>query len=311
MNPSVTRMLPKPSYLRLFEYQKRRMAYAIYAPDLPLLFFILFSRIASGLSILSVFFPPSTLWIGVAFLCMVLATAASITHLTVPTRFLTMIINHRSPLVWEIRLAGAFTGSLGAQLLSRMGFLPGFETLLLWTSLLLSILFLISTGWAYRFHTHPAWKTSLLPAYYLASASMIGVALYSITFENPFFGLLTGALLCAQGLLILLYLNHLYKESWTSLKNIALSREQWISLAFLGSVILVPGLITFVAFLTKNVEWFAGVMALSNVAAVVFERILFFKVEKPVFFLSRTKNPDDSFSFKSWILHRPRLFPKG
>jgi hypothetical protein len=30
---------------------------------------------------------------------MVLATAASITHLTVPSRFLTMIINSRSPLV--------------------------------------------------------------------------------------------------------------------------------------------------------------------------------------------------------------------
>src|SRR4030043_473166 len=131
MNPSVTGMLPKPAYLRLFEYQKRRMANVGYASDLPLLFFILFSRIASGLSILSVFFTPSILWMGSAFLCMVLAAVASITHLTVPARFLHMIINHRSPLVWEIRLAGALPSSLGAQFLTRMGFLPGFEPLFL------------------------------------------------------------------------------------------------------------------------------------------------------------------------------------
>jgi DMSO reductase anchor subunit len=311
MSPSATKMLPKPSYLRLFEYQKRRMAYAIYSPDFPLLFFIFFSRIASGLSILSVFFPPSVLWIGVAFLCMVLATAASITHLSVPTRFLTMIINHRSPLVWEIRLAGALTISLGAQLLSRMGFLPGFEILLFWTSPLLSVLFLISTGWAYGFHTHPAWKTPLLPAYYLASASMIGMALYSITFQNPFFRLLTVALLCTEGFLILLYLNHLYEASWTSLENIVLGKERWISAGFLGSVILVPGLITFATLFVRNVELFAEVLALSNGVAVVFERILFFRVEKQTFFLSRTPNSEESFSFKPWILRRPRLFFKG
>jgi len=311
VNPSATKMLPKPSYLRLFEYQKRRMAYAIYSPDLPLLLFIFFSRIASGLSILSVFFPPSIPWIGAAFLCMVLATAASITHLTVPTRFLTMIINNRSPLVWEIRLAGALTTSLGTQLLSRMGFLPGFEALLLWTTFLLSILFLISTGWAYGFHTHPAWKTPLLPAYYLASASMIGMALYSITFRNPFLRLLTVTLLCTEGFLMFLYLNHLYKASWTSLKNIVLGKERWISLAFLGSAILVPGLITLSTLFTKNVEWFTEALALSNVAAIVFERILFFRVEKPTFFLSRAQNPEDSFPFKPWILHLPRLFFKG
>ncbi len=292
MNPSLTGPLPKPTYLRLLEYQRQRMVYPAYASDLPLLFFIFFSRIAAGLSILSVFFPVSILWMDTAFCCMVLATAASITHLTVPSRFLTMIINHRSPLVWEIRLAGALTGSLGAQLLSHMGMLPSFETLLPWTSFFLSILFLISTGWAYRFHTHPAWKTNILPGYYLASASMIGYALYSIMYPNPFSRLITVTLLCAEGLLILLYLNHLCKTSWISLKRIDSGKDRRVSLAFLVTVLLLPGVLTFVPLFTKSLVAFAVVMALSSGVGIVFERILFFRLEQPVFFLSRSQNPE-------------------
>jgi DMSO reductase anchor subunit len=223
---------------------------------------------------------------------MVLATAASITHLTVPSRFLAMIINHRSPIVWEIRLAGALAGSLGAQLLSRLGILPGFETLLLWTSFSLSILFLISTGWAYRFHTHPAWKTDILPGHYLASASMIGFALYSILYPNPFFGLLTFALLCVEGLLILLYRNHLRKTSQISLRRIFSGKDRGLSLAFLVSVFFLPGLLAFAPLFTKYLESYAAVLALSSAVGVVFERILFFRLEQPIFFLSRSQNPE-------------------
>jgi len=307
MYPSLTGPLPKQSYLRLLEYQRQRMVFPAYAADLPLLLFIFFSRIAAGLSIFSVFFPHSALWLGTAFCCMVLATAASITHLTVPTRFLTMIVNHRSPLVWEIRLAGALTASLGAQVLSDIGFLPGgflpggflpggflpgFGVALPWTSFFLGILFLISTGWAYRFHTHPAWKTNLLFGYYLASASMTGFALYSITFPNFFFRLITVTLLCTEGFLILLYLNHLCKTSWISLKRIDSGKDRRVSMAFLASVLLLPGLITFAPLFTKHLELFAAVLALSSGAGIVFERILFFRLEQPVFFLSRGQNPE-------------------
>ena len=292
MYPSLTGPLPRPSYLRLLEYQRQRMVFPAYAADLPLLLFIFFSRIAAGLSILSVVFPHSVLWTGLALGCMVLATAASITHLTVPTRFFAMIINHRSPLVWEVRLAGALTASLGAQVLSDLGFLPGFGVVLPWTSLSLAILFLISTGWAYQFSTHPAWKTNILFGYYLASASMMGFALYSITFPNPFFRLVTVTLLCAQGFLILLYLNHLCKTSWTSLKTIDSGRDRRISIAFLGFVLLLPALITFAPLFTENLELFSAVLALSNGVGIVFERILFFRLEQPVFFLSRGQNPE-------------------
>jgi len=292
MYPSITGPLPKSSYLRLLEYQRQRMVVPAYAADLPLLLFIFFSRIAAGLSILSVFFPHSALWLGTAFCCMVLATAASVTHLTVPTRFFTMIINHRSPLVWEIRLAGALTASLGTQVLSDMGYLPGFGVILPWTSFSLAILFLISTGWAYRFHTHPAWKTHILFGYYLASALMTGFALYSITSPNFFFRLITVTLLCTEGFLILLYLNHLCKTSWISLKRIDSGKDRRVSVAFLASVLLLPGLITFAPLFTNHLELFAVLLALSSGVGIVLERILFFRLEQPVFFLSRGQNPE-------------------
>jgi DMSO reductase anchor subunit len=292
MNPSFIGPLPNPTYLRLFEYQKQRKPYPGYSTDLPLLLFILFSRIAAGLSILSVFFPPSMLWMGISFFCMILATLASITHLTVPSRFLAMIMNHRSPVVWEIRLAGAFTGSLGAQLLSCLGILQGFEIYFLWISFSLGILFLISTGWAYRFHTHPAWKTNILPGYYLASSSMIGFSLYSITHPIPFFNPVILTLLCVEGLFIFLYLNHLCKTSWISLKRIDSGKDRTVSIAFLASVLLLPGLLTFAPLFTKNMEIFAAVLALSCVAGVVFERILFFRLEQPEFFLLRSHHPE-------------------
>jgi DMSO reductase anchor subunit len=198
-----------------------------------------------------------------------------------------MIINHRSPVVWEIRLAGALTGSLGAQLLSRLGIFPGFETHLLWSSFCLSILFLIATGWAYRFHTHPAWKTDILPGYYLASASMIGFALYSLVYPKPFFGILILVLLCVEGLLILLYSNHLRKASGMSLKRIVSGKDRTVSLAFLVTVLLLPAVLSFVPLFTESLVPFALVLALSSGVGIVLERILFFRLEQPVFFLSR------------------------
>ncbi len=288
MNPPFAGQLPNTAYLRLFEYQRQRMAYPAYHVDSPLLFFILFSRIAAGLSILSVFFPPSIFWMGTAFCCMVMATTASIAHLTIPTRFLAMIINHRSPIVWEIRLAGALTGSLGAQLLSHLGILPGFETFLPWTTFSLSIFFLIATGWAYRFHTHPAWKTDILSGYYLASASMIGFALYSILFPNRFFWLITFILLCIEAFFIFLYLNHLRKASQISLKRIVSGKDRVVSLAFLISIFFLPIFLASASFFMKHLEPYAVVLALSSVTGVFFERILFFRLEQPIFFLSRS-----------------------
>jgi hypothetical protein len=63
-------------------------------------------------------------------------------------------------------------------------------------------------------------------------------------------------------------------------------------MAFLASVLLLPGLITFAPLFTKHLELFAAVLALSSGVGIVFERILFFRLEQPVFFLSRGQNPE-------------------
>jgi hypothetical protein len=121
---------------------------------------------------------------------------------------------------------------------------------------------------------------------------MIGYALYSVLYPNPFFRLITVTLLCAGGFLVLLYLNHLCKTSWMSLKRIDSGKDRRISLAFLASVLFLPGVLTFAPLFTKNLELFSAVLALSSLAGVVFERILFFRLEQPVFFLSRSQNPE-------------------
>ena len=177
--------IPKSAYLRLVEHQ-RNIKLRAYHPDLPLVLFITFSRIAAGLSLVSIFFPPSVVRTGVAFVFMVLATLASIAHLKVPLRFLTMVRNNKSFLVWEIRLAGALTAFLGLHFLSFHGYFERFHALFPWVNFILAILFLISTGWAYRFETHPAWKTSILPVYYIVSACMMGLVLRAM--YHPFAG---------------------------------------------------------------------------------------------------------------------------
>ena len=131
MTPVFSNPLAKSAYLRLLEYQGRTNLNS-YEPDLPLIFFISFSRAAAGISLVSPFFPGSMLWTGVSFGCMILATLASIAHLSVPHRFMTMIINSRSFLVWEIRLAGALTAFLGLQWLSSLGWFHPYRLYFPW-----------------------------------------------------------------------------------------------------------------------------------------------------------------------------------
>ena len=141
-----TNPLPKSAYFRLLEYQKKGKVDS-YQPDLPLILFISFSRVAAGLSVLSVFFAESLLWTSIALGCMMVATLASISHLSVPLLFFKMVRNNRSYIVWEIRLAGALTTFLGLQCLSGLGWFEGLHSLFPWINFSLAILFLVSTGW--------------------------------------------------------------------------------------------------------------------------------------------------------------------
>jgi len=292
--------LPRSAYFRLLEHQKKTKLNS-YQPDLPLVLFISFSRMAAGLSLVSVFFPESTPWSGVSLGCMVLATLASIAHLSAPQRFLTMIINNRSRLVWEIRLAGALTTFLGLQFLASLGWFQPHGPYFPWITFLLSILFLLSTGWAYRFDTHPAWKTSILPLYYLASALIVGLGLRSI--QSPFTTVLYffAALLLAKGLLLARYRNHLKVTSPTSLKEIVVDQERGIFLAFFLADLLLPALLTFSMFFKGDFVVLHLLLTTSSLVGIFLERILFFWVERPVFFLSFTANPELNAKYPYWI----------
>jgi DMSO reductase anchor subunit len=295
-----TNPLPKLPYFRLLEHQKKTKLNS-YQPDFPLIFFIFFSRVAAALSLISVFFPESMQWLVVSLGCMMLATLASICHLSVPRRFLTMIINNRSYLVWEIRLAGALMTFLGLQFLSWFGWFHEYRPCLPWINFGLSIFFLISTGWAYRFHAHPAWRTSTLPLYYLASAFTIGLGLRSLQYPDPTTPFLFAALLLTKGFVLILYRNHLKKTSPTSLKKIVVDKKRWVFLAFLWTDLFLPALLTFALFVDGEMVIFHCLFTTSCLMGIVLERILFFWVEGPVFFLSFIGNPEPNSKYPYWI----------
>jgi DMSO reductase anchor subunit len=300
MTPVFKNPLPKSAYFRLLEFQKDAKLNS-YSPDLPLVLFISFSRVAAGLSLISIFFPESILWVGIALGCMVLATMASIAHLSVPLRFITMIINSRSYLVWEIRLAGALTTFLAIEFLSFLVWIHPLQSYLPLVNAVLSVLFLISTGMAYRFESHPAWKSHLLGFYYLVSALTIGLGLRYIQF--PFDGapFLFAALLLMKGALLLSYRNHLKMTSPTSLKKIEVDKERWVFLAFLWTDLLLPALFTLSYLIKEDLLIFHCFFATSCFIAILLERVLFFWVERPVYFLSFIGNPEPGKENPYWI----------
>lgn len=300
MIPPFTGPLPKSAYFRLLEYQKRGKVDS-YSPDLPLVLFISFSRMAAGLSLISPFFPGSTLWPGVSLGCMILATLASIAHLSAPRRFLTMIINNRSPLVWEVRLAGAMTAILGVHFLSEFGWFSPFHPIFPWFNAGLSALFLLSTGWAYRFETHPAWNTPILTVYYLISALTLGLGIRSIQVPFNWVPYPFAGLLLAKGILLALYRNHLRIASPTSLKKLVVGKERWVFLAFLWTDLLFPALLAFGLWIDGDWLIFHCLFTTSCLVALFLERVLFFWVEKPVFFLSFIENPELNAKYPYWI----------
>jgi DMSO reductase anchor subunit len=300
MRPWVSYPVPRSAYFRLMEHQ-RKIKVPSYEPDIPLILFISFSRVSAGLSMLSVFFADSLLWTSIALGFMVVATLASISHLSAPLLFFTMVRNSRSFVVWEIRLAGALTTFLGLQCLSGWGWFQGLRPLFPWINFSLSLLFLISTGWAYRFETHPAWRTTILPVYYLLSAWMIGLALRStgspIHPASPVYALL----LAGQGVCLVLYRKHLSLTSPTSLKKVVTEKEKWLFLAFLWTALLLPALVTFALFFEDHWNGYHFVLAGSCLAGIFLERTLFFLVERPVYFLSFIENPQANGKDPFWI----------
>ncbi len=284
--------LPKSAYLRLLEYQMKSKPRS-FDPDIPLIIFITLSRISSGLGLTNPFFTPSIKWIAISLIFMFIAIIASILHLNVPKRFLTMIRNNRSYLVWEVRLAGAMTLGFFLELLSKLGHLRGDFIPFGWLNLALSFFFIISTGLAYRFDCHPSWKSPVLPIYYIVSAVWIGTIIHSVTEVQSFiFILISISCLFIQVILLLLYRKHLKRTSHSSLSELISGNERWFFLLFIWTNLLLPLLFTTVIFLVGGNEMISISFVISLTIGIFLERILFFRVERPNYFLSFIENPE-------------------
>jgi len=205
---------------------------------------------------------------------------------------MTMVRNNKSPLVWEVRLAGALTAFLGLHFLSLLGYLQPFEAVFPWITCILALLFLISTAWAYRFETHPAWKSSVLPIYYIVSACTVGLVFRAMYYSFVGLPLVFALLLVAEAFLLFLYGNHLRKTSPTALQQLLTGHEKRKFLAFLWATLLLPALLTLLLLVLGYNEEINVVMAISCFAGILIERILFFQVERPIYFLSFIENPN-------------------
>jgi hypothetical protein len=108
-------------------------------------------------------------------------------------------------------------------------------------------------------------------------------------------------LLAAQGVCLVFYRKHLVLTSPTSLKKVVTEKEKWLFLAFLWTALLLPALATLTLFLEENWNGLNLVLAGSCLAGILLERILFFRVERPVYFLSFIENPQSNGKDPYWI----------
>jgi hypothetical protein len=129
----------------------------------------------------------------------------------------------------------------------------------------------------------------------------VGLGLRSIQYPFAAVPFFFAGLLIIKGLLLVLYRNHLKATSPTSLKKIVADKERWVFLAFLWTDLLLPALLTFALFVDGEMVIFHCLFTTSCLVGVFLERILFFWVERPVFFLSFIENPELNAKYPYWI----------
>jgi hypothetical protein len=93
-------------------------------------------------------------------------------------------------------------------------------------------------------------------------------------------------------ILPLLHRNQLLEASPFALEEIAMGRDRWIFLIFHLKSLLLPGFLSTLLLLLKNDGGLTIALATSVLIGIFFERILFFRVERPIFFLSFVEKPN-------------------
>jgi DMSO reductase anchor subunit len=294
--------LPKSTYLRLLENRCRPIAR--YSPDYPLAFFIFLSRFSFGVSVVSGILQISA-YLGktvvvntVASLgCLLLAIAISVTHLGAPKGFMGMLRNICSRLTWEIGLSGALLLVLILNLLFLSLDMAGngLTVAMGWTMILIAPSALLSSALAYQFLTHPSWNTNLLAVISLLSGLTLGFSFTCVAaqvVEGGSFPQSTRAIPLILGLLIFAelsvgygYIRYLKGFLYRTVHDLLWGKSSILFWTYMSVSFALPLLIILRALLRGGLEFLPSVaLAIALLFGVYLERILFFSIEKPIYF---------------------------
>jgi DMSO reductase anchor subunit len=167
----------------------------------------------------------------------------------------------------------------------------GLEPVLTWMGCILSVLFLISTGLAYRFLAHPVWGSSMLPAYYVISATLIGFSLRAIGQPFTTFPIVFNLLVITQMILLIRYKNDIKTSSEKVLGELKKNPLKWILRGFLSASLFAPAALAMVSLLGRTHSLIYALIGFSCFMGMILERILFFRVERPNLFFSFIRHP--------------------
>ena len=294
---------PKSAYFRLQEKSDRECVH--YRPDYPLVLFVICSRWSLGTGIVAGFLQAGNHFprlvrtsMTVSLTLILLDTLFSIFHLTDRLRFMAMIKNLRSQVSWEVLLAGTFTGLVAVDCIVLYVF-NTVDLLRIVSAILVIVLGLLTlgaTGWAYKYFSHPGWNTNILSVYSVVAGSVLGTSTVfwvdAISWSNFEEGALRILLLVMALSLVLLFMTFLnYKRYIEAIHNKALKgtlrdREGRIARWYLLLTFVLP--LTFILGSIAAKESLvipSTAILFSLLVGTLLERILFFSIEDPNYML--------------------------
>lgn len=295
--------LPRSTYLRLLE--NRRRPIARYRPDYPLVFFIFLSRFSFGIAVVSGILQISEYSAGTAVVntvsslaCLLLAITISMIHLDAPKGFMGMLRNIRSRLTWEIGLSGALLLALILNLIFLSLDMQGNGLIVAtgWIMIPIATSALLASALVYQFVAHPSWNTNLLPLISLLSGLALGLSFTSAAAQVVEGGesfppstraipLILGLLIFAQLSLSYWYIRYLKGFLHRTVHDLLWGKSSILFWTYMSVSFALPLLIILRALLRGGLEFLPSVaLAIALLLGVYLERILFFSIEKPIYF---------------------------
>jgi len=294
--------LPRSYYYRIMYQSSRPTRLKI---DYPLVFFSFFSRLALGMGIIGGMWwlignQPglSSLTLQLAFFLGLLCIFTAQSHATDKRSLFHVFTNWKSLLTWEISsLFFYLTILLVHFLFGHSGVPSRISSITLAILIILSACFaLIMTGAIYKFYSHPVWNTHWVTLNTLTSALVLG-ALTMSTLSVLFFPSLSPGGLRFLLLLVLFFLTGQgfaligFDQHWRSVcrKRALPIRHSEVFYIYLGANFYLPFILLAVGLFAERALHGGLLFVLLSMCmygGVFLERILFFHIEKPNFFLS-------------------------